>query len=144
MLETPMTDLDIAKTELYRNNLTLTIVKNGAVVYSTKSHRISGFLEAIEKCGPDLQRASMADLVVGKAVALLCVYAGIREVFAGVLSRKAMAVLKQNNVGFSWNEVVDNVLDTNKSETCPFEKAAKEISDPQKAYPKFKALLNNL
>ena len=86
----------------------------------------------------------MADLVVGKAVALLCVYAGIREVFAGVLSRKAMAVLKQNNVVFSWNEVVDNVLDTNKSETCPFEKAAKEISDPQKAYPKFKALLNNL
>jgi hypothetical protein len=144
MLETPMTDLDIAKTELYRNNLTLAIVKNGAVVYSTKSHRISGFLEAIEKCGPDLQRASMADLVVGKAVALLCVYAGIREVFAGVLSRKAMAVLKQNNVVFSWNEVVDNVLDTNKSETCPFEKAAKEISDPQKAYPKFKALLNNL
>jgi hypothetical protein len=144
MLETPITDLDIAKTELYRNNLTLAIVKNGAVVYSTKSHRISGFLEAIEKCGPDLQRASMADLVVGKAVALLCVYAGIREVFAGVLSRKAMAVLKQNNVVFSWNEVVDNVLDTNKSETCPFEKAAKEISDPQKAYPKFKALLNNL
>jgi hypothetical protein len=144
MLETPMTDLDIAKTELYRNNLTLAIVKNGAVVYSTKSHRISGFLEAIEKCGPDLQGASMADLVVGKAVALLCVYAGIREVFAGVLSRKAMAVLKQNNVVFSWNEVVDNVLDTNKSETCPFEKAAKEISDPQKAYPKFKALLNNL
>ena len=139
-----MTDLDIAKTELYEENLTLAIVKNGVLLYSTKSHRISGFLDAIEKCGENLQEASLADRVAGKAIALLCVYAKIKEVYSAVLSRKAQAIFKQNKIVFHWNELVDNVLDPTKTGMCPFEKAAAEISDPEKAYKTFKGLQENL
>ncbi len=53
-----MTDIEIAKSELYEENLTLAIVKNGSLLYSTKSHKISGFLDAIEKYGQTLQDAS--------------------------------------------------------------------------------------
>jgi hypothetical protein len=139
-----MTDIEIAKTELYEENLTLAIVKNGAVLYSTKSHRISGFLDAIDKCGENLEAASLADRVVGKAVALLCACAKIREVYAEVLSRKAMAVFKQNNIKVHWQELVDNILDAGKAGTCPFEKAAAEISEPKNAYKTFKGLRENL
>jgi len=139
-----MTDLEIAKSQLYDENLTLAIVKNGSLLYSTKSHRISGFLDAIEKCGENLQDASLADRVVGKAVALLCAYSKIKEVYAAVISRKAQSVLKQNKIACQWNELVTNVLDTNRSGTCPLEKAAAEISDPEKAYRTLKRILENL
>ena len=139
-----MTDLEIAKNELYEENLTLAIVKNGEVLYSTKSHRISGFLDAIDKCGTKLEGAFLADRVAGKAIALLCVYAKIKEVYASVLSRQAQVIFKQNKISAHWNELVENVLDSSKTGMCPFEKAAAEISDPQKAYKTFKKLLENL
>ena len=138
-----MNDLDIAKSHLYKKGLTLAIVKKGAVLFETGSHRISGFLGAIEQLGATLEGASVADRVVGKAIALLCVYAKISEVYAEVLSRQAKAVFEENGIPCLWKELADNILDLNRSGVCPFEKAASDISDPEKAYATFKALLQS-
>lgn len=135
-----MSDLDIAKSRLHSDNFTLIVVKNGEVLFKTGSRRITGFLRAIEQLRDKLEGASIADKVAGKAVALLCVYAGIRNVYAEVLSRKAKAVFKENRIRHEWKELVDNILDMNKSGVCPFEKAVSGISDPEKAYAAFKAL----
>jgi hypothetical protein len=135
-----MSDLDTAKSRLYSGNLTLVVMKRGEVLFETGSHRISGFLGAIEQLGDGLEGAAVADRVAGKAVALLCVYAGIHEVYAEVLSRKAKAVFEKNGIPCEWKKLVDNILDLNRSGVCPFEKAAADISDPKKAYTAFKAL----
>jgi hypothetical protein len=55
-----------------------------------------------------------------------------------------MAILKQNKIGYHRNELVDNVLDADKTGTCPFEKAAAEISEPEKAYKTFRAMLEKM
>lgn len=135
-----MSDLDTAKSRLFEKDLTLVIVKNGEVLFETDSHRISGFLGAIDQLGARLEGASVADRVAGKAVALLCVYVGIRDVYAEVMSRKAKAVFEENGIRYEWNALVDTILDFNKSGVCPFEKAASGISDPEAAYAAFKAL----
>jgi hypothetical protein len=139
-----MSDLDIAKSRLFEEELTLAIVKYGEVFFETGSHRISGFLGAIEQLGDRLEGASVADRVAGKAIALLCVYAKIREVYAEVLSRKAKVVFEENGIRHEWNVLVDNILNLNKSGVCPFEKATAEISDPKDAYKAFKALQESL
>ncbi|MFB3888011.1 MAG: DUF1893 domain-containing protein [Candidatus Bathyarchaeia archaeon] len=139
-----MSDLDIAKTELYEENLTIAIVKDGRVLYSTKSHSVSGLLDAIDQLGSQLEGASVADRVTGKAIALLCAYARMREVYAAVLSRKGQAVFKQNGIPCQWRELVNNILDADKTSLCPFEKTATGISDPEKAYRAFKALQQSL
>jgi len=139
-----MNDLEIAKNQLHRKELTLAIVKNGRVLFETHSHRISGFLGAIEKLGAILEGAAVADRVAGKAIALLCVYAKISNVYAEVLSGKAKAVFEENRIRHEWKELVKNVLDLNKSGVCPFEKAAADISDPKNAYRTFKALQESL
>ena len=139
-----MSDLDIAKSKLYEEELTLTIVKKGEVIFETDSHRISGFLNAIQQFGAKLEGASVADRVAGKAIALLCVYAKINEVYAEILSKKAKTVFEENRISHEWKELVDNVLDLNKSGVCPFEKAATGISDPKDAYRAFKALQDSL
>jgi hypothetical protein len=138
-----MSALDTAKNRLHEEDLTLIVVKNTEVLFETASHRISGFLGAIEQLGTKLEDASVADRVAGKAIALLCVYAGIREVYAEVLSRKAKAVFDENGIPCEWKELVDNILNLNRSGICPFEKAAVDICDPEKAYATFKAFLQS-
>jgi len=135
-----MKDLEIAKKRLHSENLTLSVVKNSEVIFESKNRGISGFLQALEKFGDSLKGASAADRVVGKAIALLCVYAGIKAVYASTLSKEAKTVFERHKVYFEWDMLVEKILDANKVEACPFEKASINISDPGEAYIKFKDL----
>lgn len=139
-----MKDLEIAKKKLHSENLTLSVVKNSEVIFESKNRGISGFLEALEKFGDSLKGASAADRVVGKAIALLCVYAGIKAVYGATLSKGAKTVFERHKVNFECNMLVKKILDANKVEVCPFEKAAINISDPREAYIKFKDLQRTL
>ena len=139
-----MQDLELAKKQLYDKQLTLAIAKNGRIIYETDAHRISGFMRAIDTLGIQLCGASVADKVAGKALALLCIFAGIREVYAEVLSKKAQDIFNQNQVTYQWLQIVDNVLDLTKTGVCPFEKAAAEITNPDESYDAFKALLEKM
>ena len=138
-----MSDLDIAQKRLLEEELTLSIVKNGKILFETDTHKISGFLSAIDTLGATLRDASVADRVVGKAVALLCVYVKINEVYAEVLSKNAKTVFEKSEISHKWKVIVDNILDLNQSGICLFEKAATEISDPERAYTLFKELLQS-
>jgi len=142
--EQVVTDLDVAKHRLYEESLTLVIVKNGKAVYETRSHRISGFLEAIDTAGEEIRDSSVADRVIGKAVAMLCVYAKVKRVYAVVLSRQAQTVFEKHKIAYKSEQLVENVLDSNKTDTCPFERVAADISSPKEAYLAFKILHQNL
>jgi hypothetical protein len=144
MSKPAMNDLETAKTQLIQNQLTLIFIKNNDILFETQSHRISGFLTAIQDLGRKLEDASVADKVVGRAVALLCAYAGIKAIYAETLSMKARDVLEKAGIACEWKGLVDTILDTSKNDVCPFEKAAAEISSPKDAYEKFKDLQNKL
>jgi hypothetical protein len=135
-----MNDLKTAKTLLDQKRLTLVIVKNCEVLYETQVHRISGFLEAIEQRGKNLSNASVADKVVGKAVALLCVYAGIKAVYAETLSVVGKVMLEKNEISCEWAKLIDVILDDRKQDICPFEKEAANVNDPKEAYARFRTL----
>jgi len=132
--------LEIVKERLSEKSLTLSIVKNGEIIFETVSNGISGFLEAIEKFGDGLEGASVADRVTGKAIALLCVYAKVKAVYAIILSKGAKSVFEKHAVYHEWEELVENILDVKKAGICPFEKLANEISNPKDAYKRLKAL----
>lgn len=138
-------DLTLAKKRLAEEeSLTLTIAKKGKIIFETYSHGISGFLEAIERLGDTLRGASVADKVVGKAIALLCVYKNVKMVYAATLSKRAKAFFEKHGVYHEWDELVENILNFKKTGICPFEKLATEISDPNEAYKRLKALQNSL
>lgn len=133
-----MYDLEMAKRRLKERGLTLSIVKNEEIIFESKTHGISSFLEAIEKLKDKLEGSSVADTVAGKAVAFLCVYANIQAFFAETLSRKAKALLEEHNIHHEWKNLVEKILNFNKTEACPFEKLTAEISDPKEAYQRLK------
>jgi hypothetical protein len=81
----------------------------------------------------------VADRVVGKAAALLCLYARATAVFAVIASEKGVEMLKKNNVLCRFENMVPYILDSKKSGICPFEKLVINISNPDEAYEKLKA-----
>lgn len=139
-----MQDLEISKKRLSEKGLTLCIVKNNGVVFESVLRGISGFLEAVEKLGGRLEGASVADRVAGRAIALLCVYAKVRAVYAVTLSERGKAVFEEYAVHHEWDNLVESILDIDRAGMCPFEKLATEISDAAEAYRKLKALRHSL
>jgi len=135
-----MLDLKIAKKHLADRGLTLCIVKDGKVVFESDLHGVSGFLEAVDRCDGELSGASVADRVVGKAVALLCLHVNVNAVYACVLSEEANTLFEQKKIHVEWGSIVESILDAKGEGTCPFERLASGISDPLEAYRRLKAL----
>ena len=133
-----MKDLETAKRELGEKHLTLSVVKEGRVIFESKTHGVSGFMEAVEEFKDRLDGASVADRVVGKAVALLCVFVNVRAVYAATVSKAAKILLEENSVYLEWDSLVENILVADKSKTCPFEQLVDRITDPADAYRKLK------
>lgn len=111
--------MEIARKRLNEKSLTLSIVKNAEVIFESVSHGITGFLEAIEKFGDELDGASVADRVAGKAIALLCVYAKVSAVYTMTLSKRAKAVFEKHGVHHELDRLVESILDISKAGICP-------------------------
>lgn len=137
-------NLEIAKDTLHRKNLTLVIVKESKVLFESKVHGVSAFLEALDMLGAQIMGASVADKVVGKAIALLCIQAGIQAVYALTLSLKAKQFLEKHSIHLEWETLVDKILNASGTDTCPFEKAVMKIENPEEAYKKLKAISESL
>jgi len=134
-----MKDLEIAKRELNERHLTLCVAKGKQVVFEAKTHGVSGFMEAVEELKDRFDGASVADRVVGKAIALLCVLVNVKAVYAGTVSRAAKVLLERNAVYLEWDSLVENILGADKTKTCPFEKLVDRTTDPAVAYRKLKS-----
>lgn len=139
-----MYDLQKAKNALNTKKLTLCIVKDGKIIFETRQHGVSGFLDAIEKSGKTLEASSVADRVAGKAIALLCAYAKVNAIYADTMSSKAQTLLKQYHVQHEWHSVVEDILNKDRSDVCPFEKLAEQMSDPAASYERLKKLQESL
>ena len=89
-----MRDLELPKLRLKEKNFTLVVARAGQIVFETRLHGIRGLLQAIEKLDKELVGCSVADKVVGRAAAMLCVYSQVAQVFAIILSREGKRVFE--------------------------------------------------
>lgn len=137
-------DLELAKAKLIEDNLSLVLVKKGKIIFETKKHGIGGFLQAIDKLDKKLIAASAADKVIGVAAAMLCAYSGVVSVFGLTISKGGAKVLEDNNISYSFEKKVSNILNRSKSDVCPFEKLATSSRSPNDAYVKLKSLASEM
>lgn len=85
---------------------------------------------------PDYMRgASLADKVIGKGAAAVVVTAGVKEVYAEVISQPALALLRQAGVSVTWGELVPAIRNRAGDGWCPLETACREASTAQEAMP---------
>lgn len=132
-----MQDLELARLRLKEKYLALVVVKNGKVIFETESHGIKGFLQAIQLLGKELAGSSVADRIVGRAVALLCVYLQVSAVFAATMSIEGARTLEHDDIFYQFEKCVPAVLNQKGDDICPFEKLALTCATPEEAYRKF-------
>lgn len=126
-----MNDIEFAKQALNNDNLTLCIVKDNDVVYSSKDRGVYPIYHAVIDSDFDIEGASVADKVTGKGAALLCVYGKIGTLHTGIISKPALKVLKDNNIIVTYERLVDNIKNRSGDGLCPVESLSKDIESPQ-------------
>lgn len=139
-----MQNLELAKKTLVERGLTLAVACDGEVIFESELHGVSGFLDAVKGLGGRLRRASVADRVVGKAVALLCVFAGVKDVYAVTLGITAKKVFDENGIGYEYEHLVDSILNADRSRACVFERVVTDVSDAEEAFVRLKRLRDEL
>lgn len=84
---------------------------------------------------PDFLRgASVADKVVGRAAAMIMVYAGVCEVYASVISDAALELLKSEGIACTYSMTCIAISNRRGDGICPMERAVSRIRDPKEAF----------
>ena len=79
--------------------------------------------------GKDFAGYCAADRVVGRAAAMLFVKAGVRAVFADVMSVGAERLLKAHGIETGCDTLADVILNFDKTGPCPMESAVCDTDD---------------
>ena len=125
-----MEDIDLARSLLEEDKWNLIIVKKGQVLWSSRERGIAPFFQAVQSIGRSLHNAAVADRIVGSAVAMLCLHARVRYVYAGILSQGALDILKKKGVAVSSKTTVAHISNYDGTDLCPFEKLAEGCQKP--------------
>lgn len=125
-----MSDLENAKIAL--NGHTIALCKGDKILTSDKKG-VTPMVEFIDS-GLNLKGYSVADLIVGKAVAMLYVKAGIVAVYAKTISKSAIQVLKNFNISFCYDVLTDKIINRKGNDICPMEKVVSDTDNVDIAY----------
>ena len=85
-----------------------------------------------------LRGASVADKIVGRASAMIMVYAGVSEVFASVISNGALELLRENGISVTYSMTAIAISNRRGDGICPMERLVAPIRDAKTAYEKLR------
>ena len=85
-----------------------------------------------------------ADLIVGRAAALLMAGMGLSGVYGEVMSRGAAEVLARFSIPYSYGVLTESIRNRKGDGECPMEQAVRGIEDPAAAYEAVKETLRRL
>ncbi len=137
-----MTDIEKAKQELQKNSYSCVLIKGNKKYFSNKTG-IAPLVEFIED-GVDLKDCVVADKIVGRAVAFLCAKIKAKQVYAEVLSEKAVEILNKYKIEFSYGVKAKEIINRSKTGICPMEEVVLYIYDVETAYLKLKEKMEEL
>lgn len=115
-----MRDIEMAVELLENNKLTLTMVKNGKLIYSSEDKGIKPLYTAYAQ-KVDMKGSSVADRVTGKAAAMICAEIGINELHTKIISDNAINVLEATDIVFNYDESTPFIKNRDKTGMCPVE-----------------------
>ena len=125
-------------------NHTIVIYKNDASVHTSNDRGVAPLMKLLKEDNTQLQDAMIADKVIGKAAALLMVYAKVKEVYTPTISTPALQVFKNNNIEIHYDREVERIVNRKGDGLCPMETLCMYIENPEEAYITiYNKLLNN-
>ncbi len=104
------------------------IAKGGIIVARDKGRGIKPLLGFLDR--GKLEGAIVADKIIGRAAAAICIVGGVKEVYAKVMSEGAEELLEKFNVKVSSGEAVKEIINREKNGICPMEAKVSGSDDP--------------
>ena len=126
--------LALAKRKLLSGPYSLVVVKDRKPVFVGNRKGLIDLINVIDTFFP-LVDAAVADRVVGRAAALLLLYARASAVYAHVLTKPALRLLYGTSTYLEFGTLVEAL-----ARYCPFEQAVQNVTDPEEAYRRLRAL----
>lgn len=113
---------------LCKNHKTITYDGNG----------ISPMIKLLME-GRNLKGYSVADVMVGKASAILFVKAGVINVYGRVMSDAGIDYLARHGINISYGTLTDNIVNEDGTDLCPMEKTVAPVEDYDEGFELLKA-----
>jgi hypothetical protein len=117
-----MRDLKTATERLKGSGDSLVLVKKGRILLSRQDGGIRPLFNAVTDLGEEMRGSCVADKVIGKAAAALCIFGGVSGIYTPVISRAAAELLAENGIVYSADLFVTGILNRDKSDLCPLER----------------------
>lgn len=131
-----ITDIEKAKKMLDTGEYTCVLCRDKS--FFTSAQRGVKPLTVWIESGNNFVGFSAADKVVGRATAFLYVILGVKEVYAGVISKPALSVFECYNISITYGTIVENIINRQGDGICPFESAVLDTTEPDTAYKKIR------
>lgn len=125
-----MSDIERAKENLGGHSICL--CKGGSII-TDDGRGISPMMKFIGE-NKDLKGYSAADIIVGKAAAMLFVKAGVVAVHGKVMSKAGKEYLESHGISCTFDTPTDNIIDRSGKDICPMEKTVAHISEADAGY----------
>lgn len=129
-----MTNLSIVKERLYEENASLVVLYSNGEIKSYFQNRIKDIKDILKKDKFALKDAIIADKVIGKVAGSILTVAGVKEIYADIISKFALPVLEENNIKYEYKTLTDYVINNSKTGMCPMENKYKDEKDIYKIY----------
>lgn len=129
-----MTNLEIVKEKLYRKNASLVVLYANGECKEYYQNRINDIKEILQENKFALQGATIADKVIGKVASSILIVAGVKEIYADVMSKYAIPILKENGIKYEYKNLANYIQNNDKTGMCPMENKYKDETNINKIY----------
>jgi len=120
-------------------NLKESLLKNGYSIVASNGYYSfdNGIKPVLFRINEDkyfFSGLEVADKIIGKASAMLLVLSKVKRIDAIILSKAGKEILDKYHIEYSYEELVDYIINRKGDGMCPMELTVQNIDDLQMAY----------
>lgn len=132
-----------AAATLRRERCSLVIVNHGE---TTLCHQrgVADLYRLLTVTPELLKGAVTADKVVGKGAAALMALGGVKAVYAIVISRPALTLLREAGIAVAYDTLADNIINRAGTGVCPVETLCRDAATPEECLPLITEFINGI
>lgn len=119
------------------------VIAHGDCIRTFTQRGVADLYDLLVKESDFLKGASIADKVIGKAAATLMVLGGVKEVYTHIISRPALQLLQEAGITVSCDEVVDHIINRDRTGWCPLEQASRDLHSAKEIFPVIEKFISN-
>ena len=116
---------------LHSSGCSLVVVDRHGDVHTYSSRGVADLYRLITSGSDVLEDADLADKVVGKGAAALMVLGRIHHLYADVVSRPALEMLREATIEVEYSTLVDGIINRAGTGPCPVETLCLPLSRPE-------------